>query len=138
MMAGIFGFITVMLVFQHYAEDLPDFDQLADYDPPITTRLYAADGKLLAEYARERRIFLPLHAIPKRVTNAFIAAEDRNFYTHQGVDIVGIGRAVVKNVNNIGTGRSLVGGSTITQQVVKNFLQHLILQSYIKSWMKRN
>ncbi len=122
MMAGIFGFITVMLVFQHYAEDLPDFDQLADYDPPITTRLYAADGKLLAEYARERRIFLPLHAIPKRVTNAFIAAEDRNFYTHQGVDIVGIGRAVVKNVNNIGTGRSLVGGSTITQQVVKNFL----------------
>ena len=122
MMAGIFGFIAVALVFEHYSKDLPGFAQLAQYSPPVVTRLYADDGKLLAEYAKENRIFVPLKAIPPFVQQAFIAAEDKNFYQHKGVDITGIARAVRENINNMGTGRSMVGGSTITQQVVKNFL----------------
>lgn len=122
MMAGIFGFVAVALVFQHYSKDLPSFEKLAEYEPPVVTRLYAADGRLLAEYAKEKRIFVPLKAIPTRVIQAFLAAEDKNFYTHQGIDVYGIGRAVMENVANYGSGRSMVGGSTITQQVVKNFL----------------
>lgn len=122
MMMAIFGFIGVALVFQHYSDDLPGFAQLAEYSPPVATRLYSDDGKLLAEYAKENRIFVPLKAIPPFVQQAFIAAEDKNFYQHKGVDITGIARAVRENIHNMGSGRSMVGGSTITQQVVKNFL----------------
>ncbi len=122
MMLAIVGFAAVVLLFQHYSEDLPDYEQLAEYAPPVVTRLYASDGRLLAEYAKEKRIFLPLKAIPKMVQQAFIAAEDKHFYQHKGVDIFGIARAVRENVQNYGTGRRMVGGSTITQQVVKNFL----------------
>lgn len=122
MMAGIFGLIAAMLVFSHYSQGLPSFEKLAQYNPPVVTRLYAANGKLLAEYATEKRIFVPLKAIPEIVRHAFIAAEDKNFYDHTGVDVHGIARAMIENVQNYGTGRSLVGGSTITQQVVKNFL----------------
>jgi penicillin-binding protein 1A len=123
---GITGFIFAMfaiaLVFAHYTQDLPSTDQLSNYDPAVVTRLYAGDGKLMAEYATEKRFFLPLDAIPKKVQQAFISAEDRNFYTHQGVDFWGILRAVKENVTHMGSGHSMVGGSTITQQVVKNFL----------------
>lgn len=123
MLTGIIiGTIAAFLVFQHYARDLPDYGQLAQYDPPTVTRLYAADGRLLAEYATEKRVFVPLAAIPKRVISAFLAAEDKNFYEHAGIDLIGIGRAVYTNILNYGHGRSMVGGSTITQQVVKNFL----------------
>ena len=111
-----------MLVFNYYSKDLPDYSQLEKYDPPTVTRLYAGDGRLLAEYATEKRVFVPLAAIPKRVINAFLAAEDKNFYVHEGVDFTGLVRAVRDNIINYGAGRSLVGGSTITQQVVKNFL----------------
>ena len=95
---------------------------LANYEPPVTTRLHAADGSLMAEYARERRLYLPIQAIPDRVKAAFVSAEDKNFYSHPGIDIAGILRAVVINVENLGSGRRLVGASTITQQVAKNFL----------------
>lgn len=118
----IAGGIAAVLIFQHYSKDLPDYSQLSHYDPPTVTRLYAADGRLLAEYATEKRVFVPLSAIPKRVRQAFISAEDKNFYAHTGVDITGIGRAVYYNILHYGHGRSLAGGSTITQQVVKNFL----------------
>jgi penicillin-binding protein 1A len=118
----IIGALAAVLLFEHFSQDLPDYSQLAKYEPPNITRLYAADGKLLAEYATEKRVFVPLKAIPKRVTYAFIAAEDKNFYKHTGVDITGIARAVRDNIVNYGQGKSLVGGSTITQQVVKNFL----------------
>jgi penicillin-binding protein 1A len=118
MLGGIAGF----LLFNHYSKDLPDYHQLASYDPPTVTRLYAADGRVLAEYAAEKRLFVPLSAIPKRVQQAFISAEDKNFYEHKGVDFTGIARAIRDNVVNYGQGKSLVGGSTITQQVVKNFL----------------
>src|SRR6201997_5193500 len=77
----------------HYSQDLPDYSQLKDYEPPVMTRVHAADGSLLAEYAKERRLYLPIQAIPKLVINAFVAAEDKNFYQHPGVDIYGIGRA---------------------------------------------
>lgn len=114
--------VTGMLLFNHYSADLPDYSQLAKYDPPMVTRLYAADGRLMAEYAMEKRVFVPLSAIPKRVIYAFLSAEDKNFYQHEGIDFSGIARAIRDNVINYGQGKSLVGGSTITQQVVKNFL----------------
>ncbi len=118
----IIGCIAMILLFKHYSKDLPEYSQLANYDPATVTRLYAADGKLLAEYASEKRVFVPLNAIPKRVIQAFLSAEDKNFYQHTGVDFSGIGRAIYTNVLNYGQAHSLVGGSTITQQVVKNFL----------------
>lgn len=121
-LALIAGIIAIMLVFRHYSHDLPSTDQLANYSPAMVTRLYAADGKLMAEYAKEKRIFLPLSAIPQRVQQAFLSAEDRNFYEHKGVDFWGIARAVKENLMNLGQDKSMVGGSTITQQVVKNFL----------------
>ena len=118
----IIGGSAGFLLFSHYSKDLPDYTQLAKYDPPTITRLYAGDGRLLAEYATEKRVFVPLAAIPKLVSNAFISAEDKNFYEHEGIDFSGIVRAVRDNIINYGHGKSLVGGSTITQQVVKNFL----------------
>lgn len=118
----IIGGTAGILLFNHYGKDLPDYSQLAQYDPPTVTRLYAADGRLLAEYATEKRVFVPLSAIPKRVQQAFLAAEDKNFYEHEGIDFTGLLRAVRDNIINYGQGKSLVGGSTITQQVVKNFL----------------
>jgi penicillin-binding protein 1A len=106
----------------HYSKDLPDYSQLQDYEPAVMTRVHASDGSLLAEYAKERRLYLPIQAIPKLVTNAFVAAEDKNFYQHPGVDIQGIARAGVLYVENYGRGGHPQGASTITQQVAKNFL----------------
>ena len=79
----------------HFSKDLPDYSQLQNYEPPVMTRVHAADGSLLAEYANERRLYLPIQAVPKLVINAFIAAEDKNFYQHPGVDISGIARAAM-------------------------------------------
>ena len=120
--AIILGLTAVSVLVQNYTKDLPSTDQLSNYNPEVVTRLYASDGKLLAEYAKEKRFFLPLSAIPKSVQYAFVSAEDRNFFTHQGIDFWGVLRAVKENLTNLGSGKSMVGGSTITQQVVKNFL----------------
>src|SRR6204780_1124579 len=106
----------------HYSRDLPDYSQLQNYEPPVMTRVHAADGSLLSEYANERRLYLPIQAIPKLVTSAFIAAEDKNFYEHAGLDFYGIARAVTLYVQNYGSSRRPQGASTITQQVAKNFL----------------
>lgn len=103
-----------------YGRELPDYEQLANYEPPIMTRLHANDGRLIAEYAKERRLFLPIQAVPKLVTTAFISAEDKNFYEHGGLDFFGIARAMLLNIQN--HDRSPQGASTITQQVAKNFL----------------
>ncbi|PHP68073.1 penicillin-binding protein [Zhengella mangrovi] len=103
-------------------KDLPDYEVLAKYEPPVTTRVHASNGVLMAEYARERRLFLPIKAVPDRVKAAFLSAEDKNFYSHPGIDIYGLGRAVITNLRNIGSGARPVGASTITQQVAKNFL----------------
>lgn len=109
-------------VVKHYSRDLPDYNQLSKYDPPTTTRFYAGDGRLFAEYAKERRLYVPITAIPKHVIHAFLAAEDKNFYKHSGVDFLGVTRAALQNVLQLGQNKSMAGGSTITQQVVKNFL----------------
>jgi penicillin-binding protein 1A len=113
---------TVAGLLWHFSKDLPDYSQLKDYEPPVMTRVHAADGSLLAEYASERRLYLPIQAVPKLVINAFLAAEDKNFYEHGGLDFYGIGRAVMLYVQNYGGGRRPQGASTITQQVAKNFL----------------
>ncbi len=106
----------------HYSKDLPDYSQLQDYEPPVMTRVHAADGALLAEYSKERRLYLPIQAIPKPVINAFLAAEDKNFYEHGGIDFSGLARAVVLYAQNYGSNKRPQGASTITQQVAKNFL----------------
>ena len=101
--------------------DLPSYETLAHYEPPITTRVYGGNGLLIGEYARERRIFVPINVIPKQVIAAFLSAEDKRFYEHGGLDFTGIVRAVVNNLQNYGKKRP-EGASTITQQVAKNFL----------------
>src|SRR6478609_9747981 len=106
----------------HFSKDLPDYSQLRDYEPPVMTRVHATDGSLIAEYARERRLYMPIQAVPKLVTNAFISAEDKNFYEHNGLDFSGIMRAGRVFIENYGTHRRPQGASTITQQVAKNFL----------------
>jgi penicillin-binding protein 1A len=106
----------------HFGSQLPDYKQLADYQPPTVTRVHAGDGRLLAEFATERRVFIPIDAMPKRVTRAFISAEDQNFYKHPGVDFGAILHAIITNVENLGSGRRMIGASGITQQVAKNFL----------------
>ena len=116
------GIAAVAGLLWHYSKDLPDYSQLRDYEPPVMTRIHAVDGSLLAEYARERRLYLPIQAIPQRVKNAFLSAEDKNFYEHGGLDFGGILRAGILYAQNMGKGRRPQGASTITQQVAKNFL----------------
>src|SRR5690349_18572717 len=106
----------------HFSKDLPDYSQLQDYEPPVMTRVHASDGSLVAEYATQRRLYIPIQAVPKMVINAFLAAEDKNFYDHNGLDFGGILRAGMLYVQTYGSGRRPQGASTITQQVAKNFL----------------
>src|SRR5436853_1981893 len=106
----------------HFSRDLPDYSQLQDYEPPVMTRVHASDGALLGEYSKERRLYLPIQAVPKMVINAFLAAEDKNFYEHGGIDFSGMARAAVIYAQNYGSNRRPQGASTITQQVAKNFL----------------
>ena len=120
--AGAAGAGAVLWVFHAYGRGLPDYRQLADHQPPVTTRVHGGDGRLLAEYATERRIFVPVGAIPKRVSRAFLAAEDSGFHGHSGVDFVSLAGAALANIRNYGSGRRPRGASTITQQVAKNFL----------------
>ncbi len=124
---GLLGAIALAgLVVTIYAawlfHDLPDASDLADYRPATATRVYASDGTLIGEFSDERRIYVSFDQIPEPVVQAFLAAEDRNFFSHGGVDVSGLGRAMFKNVFNAATGRRLEGGSTITQQVAKNVL----------------
>ncbi len=111
-----------LYLFYRYGQGLPDYSQLADYEPPVMTRVHAGDGRLLVEYARQRRVFIPVSAMPKLVRQAFLSAEDKNFFLHPGIDPLGVARAVITNIKNIASGHRLVGASTITQQVAKNFL----------------
>ena len=119
---AVVGAGGILFVFHKYGSSLPDYLQLADYEPPVMTRTYAGDGRLMSEYAVEKRVFVPIKAMPRRVVRAFLSAEDKNFYHHAGVDFFGVARATLVNIANIGKGRRLVGASTITQQVAKNFL----------------
>lgn len=119
---SIGGGAGIFWIFYHYGKDLPDFEALRDYQPPVATRIHAGDGTLLREYARQHRLYVPISVIPQNIIEAIIAAEDKNFYTHAGVDFLGVLRAALTNASNAFNGRRPVGGSTITQQVAKNFL----------------
>ncbi|WP_431281921.1 penicillin-binding protein 1A [Humitalea sp. 24SJ18S-53] len=116
--AGVAGFGF----YRAAVAELPDYQWLATYEPPQMSRIYAADSRLMAELATERRVFVPIAAIPRRVQQAFVSAEDQNFWSHGGFDPIAILRAALVNVENIGTGRRAIGASTITQQVAKNML----------------
>ena len=118
----VLGGAGILWVFWTFGRDLPDYEQLANYEPPVVTRVHAGNGALLAEYAREKRLFMPVEAIPPQLIAAFLSAEDKGFYTHFGIDLRALARAVVTNMVNFGSGRRPVGASTITQQVTKNFL----------------
>jgi len=123
--AGTLIFIAAVAaafgVIWYYSRDLPDFTSLEKYEPAVLSRIHAADGSLLGEFQRERRLYIPIQSVPRLVINAFVAAEDKNFFTHPGVDHEGLIRAVVNNLRNFGQRRP-EGASTITQQVAKNFL----------------
>jgi penicillin-binding protein 1A len=114
-----FGFISIFSLFIYYSHDLPDYKQLSEYDPPLVTRLYSMHSELMEEYATEKRIYTKYEEIPEIVIKAFLAAEDKNFFSHPGFDLLGIARAALQNL--VSSGRP-IGASTITQQVVKNFL----------------
>ena len=113
---------AVLWVFWTFGKDLPDYHQLAKYEPPVATRIHAGNGALIAEHATEKRVFMPVEAMPPLLIQAFLSAEDKAFYSHFGVDPRALFRAVVTNAMNYGTGRRPIGASTITQQVTKNFL----------------
>ena len=119
-LGAIAGVVLVMAVFYKYGQSLPDFSQLKDYKPPVVSRVHAGDGRFLAEFAEEKRIFIPVDEIPPLVKQGFISAEDQNFYSHKGVDLKAIVRALVNNFRH--RDQRQKGASTITQQVVKNFL----------------
>ena len=122
LLAAIIVVAVVVYLFYHYGQDLPDHRQLAAYEPSTMTRVHAGDGRLVAEYATEKRVFVPIAAMPKRVVEAFLAAEDKNFYDHFGLDPISVAGALIQNVGNFGSDKRLVGASTITQQLAKNFL----------------
>ena len=120
-------FSIVILIFTlstlwYFSIGLPDYKKLSNYQPPISSRVYSSDGKLIAEYAIQKRLFVPYDSIPKVVINSFLSAEDKNFFNHPGIDAKGIIRAIINNIKNISQNKRLEGASTITQQVAKNFL----------------
>ena len=116
--------IIVSVYIGDLTDDLPDYEVLSRYEPPVTTRIHAADGQLIGEYAKERRLYLPIQAIPNRVKHAFISAEDKTFYNHSGINYLALGKAAYDAGMNKLSGRNVRprGASTITQQVAKNFL----------------
>ncbi len=105
-----------------YSNDIPDYKFLKNYKPPVSSKVYSGEGELVADFSKEKRVFVPYNSIPKNVINAFLSAEDKNFFSHPGVDAKGVMRAVINNISNIISSKRLEGASTITQQVAKNFL----------------
>ena len=121
----IFSIAVLLFIFStlwYFSIGLPDYKKLSNYQPPISSRVYSDNSKLIAEYALEKRLFVPFESIPEKVINSFLSAEDKNFFSHPGIDAKGILRAIIKNVKNISQNKRLEGASTITQQVAKNFL----------------
>ena len=114
--------ISIISVLWTYSNDLPDYKFLKSYKPPVSSKVYSGNGDLVADFSQEKRVFVPFNSIPKNVINAFLSAEDKNFFKHTGVDAKGVIRAVINNISNILSSKRLEGASTITQQVAKNFL----------------
>ena len=121
----IFFAVVLFFIFStlwYFSIGLPDYKKLTNYQPPISSRVYSGDNKLIAEYALEKRLFVPIESVPEKIINSFLSAEDKNFFNHPGIDAKGIIRAIVNNIKNITQNKRLEGASTITQQVAKNFL----------------
>jgi len=124
---GIIGISLILFIFiigilWNFSNNIPDYKFLKSYKPPVSSKVYSANGELVSDFSKEKRIFVPYSSIPQNVINAFLSAEDKNFFSHPGVDAKGVLRAVFNNINNIMTSKRLEGASTITQQVAKNFL----------------
>ena len=115
-------FLSIIAVLWTYSSTLPDYKFLKNYKPPVSSKLYSGEGELVSDFSSEKRIFVPYNSIPKKVIYSFLSAEDKNFFSHPGVDAKGIIRAIIKNISNLIKSKRLEGASTITQQVAKNFL----------------
>jgi len=118
----VLGLLFIFSTLWYFSSDLPDYKILSSYKPPVSSRVHSGEGQLIAEYALQKRLFIPYDSIPKKVIYSFLSAEDKNFFTHPGVDAKSVTRAIIKNVKNIYSTKRLEGASTITQQVAKNFL----------------
>ena len=114
--------VTILAILWAFSNNLPDYKFLKNYKPPVSSKVYSGNGELVSDFSSEKRIFVPYNSIPKKVINAFLSAEDKNFFFHPGVDAKGVLRAIIKNISNIIYSKRLEGASTITQQVAKNFL----------------
>ena len=114
--------LVIFVVLWTFSNSIPDYSFLKNYKPPVSSNMYSGEGDLVADFSKEKRIFVPYESIPKNVINSFLSAEDKNFFSHPGVDAKGLMRAVVKNINNVLNSKRLEGASTITQQVAKYFL----------------
>ncbi len=118
----LLSIITIFVVLWTFSNNIPDYKFLKNYKPPVSSKMYSGDGDLVADFSKEKRIFVPYEAIPKNVIYSFLSAEDKNFFSHPGVDAKGVLRATINNIKNIMSSKRLEGASTITQQVAKNFL----------------
>ena len=118
LLSGIF----IVGILWTYSNDIPDYKFLKNYKPAVSSKVYSGNGELVADFSQEKRVFVPFNSIPKNIINAFLSAEDKNFFSHPGVDAKGVLRAVINNISNILYSKRLEGASTITQQVAKNFL----------------
>ena len=114
--------LSILSILWSFSNNLPDYKFLINYKPPVSSKVYSGEGELVSDFSSEKRIFVPYNAIPVKVVNAFLSAEDKNFFSHPGVDAKGVIRAIINNVSNYLSSKRLEGASTITQQVAKNFL----------------
>jgi len=119
---GLFAIISIIATLWAFSNNLPDYKFLKSYKPAVSSKVYSGEGELVKDFSKEKRIFIPFNAIPEKVINSFLSAEDKNFFSHPGVDAKGVLRAIINNISNLATSRRLEGASTITQQVAKNFL----------------
>ena len=119
---GLLGIFSLLAILWAFSNNLPDYKFLTNYKAPVSSKVYSGDGELVNDFSTEKRIFVPYNTIPIKVINSFLSAEDKNFFSHPGVDAKGVMRAVINNISNIASSKRLEGASTITQQVAKNFL----------------
>ena len=113
---------TLTYFLWRFSPELPSYEKIVNYKPNLSSRIYSSDGLLFKSFYLEERIFIPIERIPKKIVNAFISAEDKNFFDHYGIDLLAIFRAIINNIMSFQTNKKVVGASTITQQVVKNLL----------------
>ena len=119
---SLISFVLIMGILWNFSNNIPDYKFLKNYKPPVSSKVYSGDGELVSDFSEQKRIFIPFSSIPQNVINSFLSAEDKNFFSHPGVDAKGVLRAIINNITNILTSKRLEGASTITQQVAKNFL----------------